>query len=306
MPHMADRRTIFKLRSNNPLLPMTTNEAIQIFRTRLSGIFDQHEIQAMTRIVFDDIMHYSPVDMIIHGSDELPDFMPQKLSGIVNRLAAHEPLQYILGEARFHGHKFRVTPATLIPRPETDMLVDIIVDDNASATDLRVLDIGTGSGCIAISLALALKFPHVTANDISPAALAVAQENAAALKAQVNFCCADILQAVQNPPVEAFDIIVSNPPYICQSEISGMEAHVTDHEPHTALFVPDDDPLRFYKAIARYATQALAHGGKLYFEINSRFGDATAALLRSSGFADVNIGNDQYGLPRFATATKSA
>ena len=117
MPHMADRRSIFKLRSNNPLLPMTTNEAIQIFRTRLSGIFDRHEIQAVTRIVFDDIMHYSPVDMIIHGSDELPDFMPQKLSGIVNRLAAHEPLQYILGEARFHGHNFRMTPATLIPRP---------------------------------------------------------------------------------------------------------------------------------------------------------------------------------------------
>lgn len=284
---------------------MTTNEATHLFRTRLSGIFDSREIQAATRIVFEHIMHYSPVDMIIHGNDELPDFMPQKLNGIISRLAAREPLQYIIGEARFHGHRFSVTPATLIPRPETEMLVDIIAAENTAA-DLRVLDIGTGSGCIAISLALALRFPKVSAIDISQAAIDVARANASALNAQVSFSLADITVEAQTPPTAAYDIIVSNPPYICTSEQAGMDTNVLDHEPHTALFVPDGDPLKFYKPISAYASSALAPGGRLYLEINSRFGADTAALLRASGFSVIEVEDDQYGRTRFVKARKNA
>ena len=213
----------------------------------------------------------------------------------------HEPLQYILGKARFHGHSFAVTPATLIPRPETEQLVDMIVDQNPGS-DLRVLDIGTGSGCIAISLARALKFAHVTATDISPQALAVAQQNAAALKTRVSFVQQDILTT--QAPREAWDIIVSNPPYITMSERSAMERNVLDYEPGSALFVPDDNPMLYYRPIAAYASLALASAGRLYLEINRAMGSQVVQTLQQAGLKNIQLHNDFNGNPRFATATK--
>lgn len=279
---------------------MILKEAIEQLRAGLSGIVEPHEAQAMIRVICEDIFNYDAVDVALRQDSELPEFAQQRVSDVISRLRRHEPLQYIVGSARFHGHKFKVTPAVLIPRPETEQLVDLIVDENP-ASDLRVLDIGTGSGCIAISLARALKFAQIDALDVSRDALAVARDNAAALKAKVRFFESDILLP---QPAATYDIIVSNPPYICWSEREAMERNVKDYEPGQALFVPDNDPLLFYKSIAPYAMQSLDKGGRLYLEINQRFGREVKQLLEDNGFDEVRIIEDSYGKVRFAAAVK--
>ena len=279
---------------------MILKEAIEQLRAGLSGIVEPHEAQAMIRVICEDVFNYDPVDVALRQDSELPEFAQQRVSDVISRLRRHEPLQYIVGSARFHGHKFKVTPAVLIPRPETEQLVDLIVDENP-ASDLRVLDIGTGSGCIAISLARALKFAQIDALDVSRDALAVARDNAAALKAKVRFFESDILLP---QPAATYDIIVSNPPYICWSEREAMERNVKDYEPGQALFVPDNDPLLFYKSIAPYAIQSLDKGGRLYLEINQRFGREVKQLLEDNGFDEVRIIEDSYGKVRFAAAVR--
>ena len=222
---------------------MTPREAKMLFRERLQGLYDAVELDAMFRVVMEEVMHYTPVDVALREDVVLPAFFDARLDDVMRRLQRCEPLQYILGVAQFHGHTFKVTPATLIPRPETEQLVDRIIDDSGNREDLRVLDLGTGSGCIAISLARALKFAQVTAVDISHEALEVARENAAALHTQVRWLEADMTEM---PPMPggSMDIVVSNPPYIAMRERASMERNVLDYEPGEALFVPDDDPLR--------------------------------------------------------------
>lgn len=277
---------------------MILKEAIEQLRNGLAGVAEPQEVQAMIRVICQDVFNYDQVDVALRQESELPDFAPERVADIIARLRRHEPLQYIVGSARFHGHRFKVTPAVLIPRPETEQLVDLIIDENPGS-DLRVLDMGTGSGCIAISLARALKFAQVDALDVSRDALAVARENAAALKVQVRFFESDMLAP---QPTASYDIIVSNPPYICWSEREAMERNVKDYEPGQALFVPDNDPLLFYKAIVPYAARSLEQGGHLYLEINQRFGYEVKRLLEDSGFDEVRIIEDSYGNPRFATA----
>lgn len=277
---------------------MILKEAIEQLKNGLAAVAEPQEAQAMIRIICEDIFNYDQVDVALRQDSELPEFAQQRITDIISRLQRHEPLQYIVGSARFHGHRFKVTPAVLIPRPETEQLVDLIVDEN-SASDLRVLDIGTGSGCIAISLARALKFAQVDALDVSRDALAVARENAAALKVRVNFFESDILSP---QPAARYDIIVSNPPYVCWHERESMECNVKDYEPGQALFVPDNDPLLFYKAIAPYAAQSLEKGGRLYLEINQRFGQEVKKLLEESGLDEIRIIEDSYGNTRFAAA----
>ncbi len=279
---------------------MKLKEAIEQLRSGLAGVAEPQEVQAMIRIICEDIFNYDQVDVALRQESELPDFAQERVTEIIARLRRHEPLQYIVGSARFHGHRFKVTPAVLIPRPETEQLIDMIIDEN-SASDLRVLDMGTGSGCIAISLARALKFAQVDALDVSRDALAVARENAAALKVKVRFFESDMLSP--QPPAH-YDIIVSNPPYVCWSERESMERNVLDYEPGQALFVPDNDPLLFYKAIAAYATASLERGGRLYLEINQRFGNEIKRLLEGNGFDEVRIIEDSYGKTRFAAAVK--
>lgn len=279
---------------------MKLKEAIEQLRSGLAGVAEPQEVQAMIRIICEDIFNYDQVDVALRQESELPDFAQERVTEIIARLRRHEPLQYIVGSARFHGHRFKVTPAVLIPRPETEQLIDMIVDENP-ASDLRVLDMGTGSGCIAISLARALKFAQVDALDVSRDALAVAWENAAALKVKVRFFESDMLSP--QPPAH-YDIIVSNPPYVCWSERESMERNVLDYEPGQALFVPDNDPLLFYKAIAAYATASLERGGRLYLEINQRFGNEIKRLLEGNGFDEVRIIEDSYGKTRFAAAVK--
>lgn len=277
---------------------MILKEAIEQLRTGLAGVADPHEVQAMIRVICEDVFNYDPVDVALRQESVLPDFAQQRITDLIHRLQRHEPLQYIVGNARFHGHKFKVTPAVLIPRPETEQLVDLIVDENKES-DLRVLDMGTGSGCIAVSLARALKFAQVDALDVSRDALAVARANAEALQVKVRFFESDMLAP---QPAATYDIIVSNPPYICWSERESMERNVKDYEPGQALFVPDNDPLLFYKAIVPYAKQSLERGGRLYLEINQRFGAEVKRLLDEHGFDEVRIIDDSYGKVRFAAA----
>ncbi len=278
---------------------MKLKEAIEQLREGLAGVADPQEVQAMIRVICEDVFNYDPVDVALRQESELPDFAPQRVADIVARLQRHEPLQYILGTARFHGHRFKVTPAVLIPRPETEQLVDLIIEEN-QGSDLRVLDMGTGSGCIAIALARALKFARVDALDVSRDALAVARDNAASLKVKVRFFESDMLAP---QPAATYDIIVSNPPYITWSERELMERNVKDHEPAQALFVPDNDPLLFYKAIASYAKRSLEKGGRLYLEINQRFGAEVKRLLEDCGFDEVRIIVDSFGKDRFAVAS---
>ena len=277
---------------------MKLKEAIEQLKNGLAGVAEPDEVQAMIRIICEDVFNYDQVDVALRQESELPAFAPERIADIIARLRRHEPLQYVVGHARFHGHQFKVAPAVLIPRPETEQLVDLIIDENPGS-DLRVLDMGTGSGCIAISLARALKFAQVDALDVSRDALAVARENATALKVKVRFFESDMLSP---QPPGRYDIIVSNPPYVCWSEREAMDRNVKDYEPGQALFVPDNDPLLFYKAIVPYAAQSLERGGHLYLEINQRFGNEVRQLLQEGGFDEVRIIDDSYGKPRFAAA----
>lgn len=280
---------------------MTTREAILLLRSELGAYYDNREIEGMTRVIFEDVLLWQPVDIVMRENEQLPEFFGNRLTSIIERLKQYEPLQYILGKARFHGHSFAVTPATLIPRPETEQLVDMIVDENPGS-DLEVLDIGTGSGCIAISLARALKFAQVTATDISLEALEVAKQNAAALKTRVRFLEQDILTC--RAPSEAWDIIVSNPPYITEQEMAAMERNVIDYEPASALFVPNDDPMLFYRPIAAYSSRALKKGGRLYLEINRAMAQLVSDTLKRAGLSNVQVHNDFNGNNRFVSATK--
>lgn len=280
----------------------TVEQAVRTIRTALRPLYPAGEVEGFIRIIFRHLLHYEPVDILLRKDTVLPGFIPDKIDKVVEELKKSRPVQYIFNEARFHGHNFYVDGSVLIPRPETEELVDIIVDENG-LSDLSVLDAGTGSGCIAISLALALKFPEVTAVDISEKALEVARRNAAALNARnIDFVCCDMLDM----PVEVgkYDIIVSNPPYIAESEKAGMDRNVLDYEPSGALFVPDDDPLRFYKALSRFGADALKPGGRLYFEINSRFPAEIKKMLDADGYVDVELLRDMQGLWRFARAHK--
>lgn len=265
---------------------MTVGQISNSLREALEPHFGPGETRALTRIIFEDIMSLRPVDVIVNPEREIPDFIAEKILTIKNRLINGEPIQYILGRARFCGISLAVSPATLIPRPETAELIDIITDRYSRQRDLRILDLGTGSGCIAVSLARALKFPQITAIDISDAALHIARKNATDHRVKINFLKADILNLDLN---EEFDIIVSNPPYVMDSERSSMEPHVLNHEPHSALFVPDSDPMRFYDAILNYARKQ--HAKALYFEINP---------LCASNFSGAKIIKDSFGKERFA------
>lgn len=269
---------------------------------RLTPSLGKGEAEAAARIIFEDVAGYDRKYIFVNGDREVLDFVQSRINAAVDKVLAGEPVQYAVGRAQFMGNSFAVSPAVLIPRPETAGLVDIITSDYSGRSDLRVLDIGTGSGCIAISLARALPFCRVTAIDVSAAAIAVARLNAASLKVNIDFVEADILTAV--PPRGLYDIIVSNPPYVTQSESADMDARVLDYEPGAALFVPDDDPLRFYRAIAAYGRAALKSGGMLYFEINQNFPDKTVTLLESKGFVDVAARRDFKGNYRYVSAVQ--
>ena len=277
-------------------------DTLKKLRTALRPLYGNRETEAIIKLIFHYVKGWNTVDILTHEPDTLSPFIRSEIDGILKRLLNYEPIQYITGEARFHGLELHVTPDVLIPRPETSELVDIIVGKAGETTDLRVLDVATGSGCIAVALARALLFPKVTALDISAPALEVARRNAADLKVKVEFIEADIF--TWTPDGAKYDIIVSNPPYIDESERASMERNVLDYEPSSALFVPDDDPLRFYRRITQLAASALVAGGRLYYEINARHADQLAREIAGDGFSDVEIVKDSFGHDRFITAVK--
>ena len=256
---------------------------------------------ALYRIVMEECFNLSHTDILLGKDSHISEEKQTRLKEITRRLLKNEPIQYILGYAWFCGHRFNVRNGVLIPRPETELLVDKVLEIakmHIEDTRTKILDIGTGSGCIAVSLALAGH--KVTAMDISEDALNIAQENASILNADVNFVHENILH--QSASHEQWDIIVSNPPYICLHEAEEMERNVLNHEPHLALFVPDTDPLIFYRAIASFAMSHLAPNGWLCLEINQAFPDETTQVLSSFGFRDITIIPDQYGKNRIAYA----
>lgn len=273
----------------------------ELWRT-LEPLYGNGEARAITDYVLDVCFGLSKADILCGAVEEMTAEKTAELNKIFGRLMEGEPVQYVLGRAEFCGRWFSVRPGVLIPRPETEELCAWITADSKASASPKVLDIGTGSGCIAITLQLDMPESKVTAWDISADALDVARENAQQLGANVNFVKLDALNA---KPEGEWDVIVSNPPYICEKEKKDMAVNVLEHEPHTALFVPDADPLLFYRAITRLAVQTLNKGGRLYFEINPIYADDTCHMMRAEGMTAVELRSDIYGKQRMAKGVKA-
>ena len=278
---------------------------------RLSKIYDAGEAKAIVRWVLDVRFGLSTADIYCGKVTQLSANDQAELEKIMQRLEKAEPVQYVLGVADFCGRQFHVAPGVLIPRPETAELCHLIEECGARSEEreYHILDIGTGSGCIAITLALDIADAQVTAWDISDAALSIAEGNAKALGANVTFEKRDALKLSHSsllppPSSRQWDVIVSNPPYICRKEADEMEQNVLKYEPDTALFVPDDDPLLFYRHIMDYAVSALRSGGRLYYEINPIYADSIVDRLQRVGFVSVQKIDDQFGKVRFIKAIK--
>lgn len=284
---------------------------------RLTVIYNEREAQAIVRTVLDALFGMSLTDICLGKVTQLSADDTTRLEKIMQRLEKSEPVQYVLGAGWFAGRLFDVAPGVLIPRPETEDLVKWTCDeakekeDNSKeergkeekevskkgeAPHPSILDIGTGSGCIAITVALALPQARVTAWDISTDALAIAAGNAHRLGASVRFEHQDALSAPDDE--ERWDVIVSNPPYICDRERADMSDNVISYEPELALFVPDNDPFLFYRAIARYASKALKPGGRLLFETNTAYAHEVAQVMANEGFTAIEVRNDCFGKPR--------
>jgi release factor glutamine methyltransferase len=273
------------------------NEAV----TRLGRIYDANEARSIAFLLLESQFGLSRAAVLAAKTVSLPDSAGWEER--LRRLEGHEPVQYVTGLAYFCGLPFRVNPQVLIPRLETEELVAWVVREHAERP-VRILDVGTGSGCIAVSLAKALPGATVWALDVSPGALQTARENAALNGADVRFLEADVLQWETAPALAGltFDVVVSNPPYVTVAEKVLMRANVTDFEPHLALFVPDADPLRFYRVLATFCRQRLSPGGTCYLEINEQFPGPTEAVLRQAGLTDTQVYTDLYGKPRHVKA----
>lgn len=276
-------------------------QLIDYIISELRGFYPEEELRELAYWIIEESTGMTRTQILTDCKDT------QNISNmeiILQKLRAHEPIQYIFGHTEWKGLDLRVTPDTLIPRPETAELVEWILQEANRDKPLSVLDIGTGSGCIAIALKKAAPKWQVTGLDISEKALAVAKENAIRNKVEVNWLQADILSPIANNPLPIADIIVSNPPYICDSEKKDMDARVLDYEPHSALFVPDTDPLLFYRQIASLASSP----SLVFFEINEAYGNEVCAMMEQMGYSDVQLKNDMYGKPRMvfgAIASKS-
>lgn len=291
---------------------------------QLSTVYDAGEAQAVARQLYADGHGLSFADICMGRDTLLADSRQQLLAAQLQRLLDGEPVQYVVGSTLFCGRRFQVGPGILIPRPETELLCHYAeqfsrqldhdgrndehtagqCQPSAGASGPYILDVGTGSGCIAVTLALNITGSRVTALDVSPECLAVARSNAAALGADVTFLHEDILRPCSALRSLCWHLIVSNPPYVCRSERAAMQPQVLNHEPAQALFVPDDDPLLFYRAIAHYALSTLFPDGRLLFECNTAYVSDVAHCLRQLGFAAVSISDDQFGNPRFVCAVR--
>ena len=280
---------------------MLVKEFKEIFTSTLLPYYDIMEVESFFFMILKDVKNITRVDLALQPALVLTPDESLKAFTILNDLQTYRPIQYILGSTSFYGLLFQVNENVLVPRPETEELVDWIIDENRDKPHLQILDIGTGSGCIAISLAKNLKETQVAAIDVSVKALEIASQNALYNKAEINFIQADILKTENLMPdlsLSSFDIIVSNPPYVRHLEKPSISRNVLDFEPHLALFVEDNDALLFYRKIAQLALQNLKPNGKLYFEINQYLGQEMVNLLASLGFVAITLKKDIYGNDR--------
>lgn len=275
-------------------MPLSYLQLVKNLSTQLNQ-YDPIEAETLVNWLLEHHLGMRRVDMMNFLEEK---DLPEALKRDFERLKTGEPIQYILGHGPFYGREFKVSPATLIPRNETEELVHLIIKENPQP-NLRILDIGTGTGCIPITLALEMQEPEVFGVDISEEALEIATFNAQKLKADVTFSKCDIL--LETPKLTGLDILVSNPPYIPIEEKKLMHQNVLDFEPHLALFVSDGDPLIFYKKIAETGMKLLKPFGKIYFEINERYGSNIADLLSESGYNKVRVIQDLNGKDRIVS-----
>lgn len=282
-------------------MPNVMNVSVSHIRRALQESYSVQEAANLSRIVCCEMLGQTTIDYYLGKDIILSSKEMQKLNGILARLLNFEPIQYIQGTARFLERSYHVAPGVLIPRPETEELVEVVLRE--IPPDARILDIGTGSGCIAISLSKAFPNAKVTAWDVSEDALCIARRNNDDLQASVCFVKQDVL-AWRGDGGQCYDVIVSNPPYITESEKQEMERNVLDWEPFSALFVPNNDPLLFYRRIGELGRMMLVDGGRLYFEINRAYGEATAMMLCGQGYTGIRILKDISGNDRFVIAER--
>src|SRR5690554_341886 len=278
---------------------MNIREYKIIFSEQLSHLYDKEEVDSFFYLLLKDLKNISRVDLALQPDLEFSAIEYQKIDFYLKELKAQKPIQYVLGATDFFGLQFKVNPNVLIPRPETEELVEWVIRENKNKKELRILDIGTGSGTIAISLAKNLT-AEITAFDISEKALDTAQQNADLNKVFIHFVEFDILNDVWEG--EHFDIIVSNPPYVRELEKQQIKPNVLENEPHLALFVPDENPLLFYEKIADFAQNHLSENGQLFFEINQYLGKETVDILEEKGFKSILLKKDIYGNDRMILA----
>jgi release factor glutamine methyltransferase len=273
----------------------------------MSALFSGEEARAIADRLFEHYFHLSPMQRVMATSELAPDDKSDQMKIAVSKILNHVPLQYVIGKTWFMDLEFEVNESVLIPRPETEEMVSLILESfpgNESFSDLRILDIGTGSGCIAISLKKNIPHSSVSAVDISKAAIAVAERNAIKNEVQVNFIKVDILDPLQWHMLPECNLIVSNPPYVTDSEKLLMQPNVLEYEPHTALFVPDDDPLVFYRNIMMFAKAKLISGGIIWLEINEAFGNDVISLFETEIFQEHELVKDMFGKHRFVKVKK--
>lgn len=281
----------------------TVKDAFNVMKAGLAELYSPAEADSITTLLLTDLTKLSNAQLKAFGDTELNVVQSEHLLTQLEQLKTGMPVQYVLGHTDFYGHNFEVTPAVLIPRPETEELVDWIIKTTAGTTGLNMLDIGTGSGCIPISLKLSNIGNELFAVDISSKALQLAKHNAATNNAKVTFVETDILNIQPSVLTETkYHVIISNPPYVTGTDKLQMHRNVLDFEPHTALFVPDANPLLFYKAIADFAITNLESGGYLFFEINESYGQETVDMLTQKGFTQIELRQDMAGKDRMIRA----
>ena len=281
----------------------TTKQLYDFVFKRLE-VYDERERRQITEIVLEYFLDINRTAILIDSPIVPPtDEMKADLKKVTKRINTKEPIQYILGEAKFYGFDFFVTPDVLIPRPETEELVDLIQKQFKSSDSPKIIDLCTGSGCIAVALANLLPNAAISAVDISEKAIEVAKDNISENEVEVSLFCGDLL--IENLPENDYDLIVSNPPYITEKEKLQMDKNVLDFEPHLALFVSDNDPLLFYNRIIFLAKKHLKKGGKLFFEINENYGNEVTKLLMASGFGNAKIEKDLQDKDRMVWGTLS-
>ncbi len=276
---------------------MKLNEYYRNYLSKLGQIYVENEASNITKMVFESLANISRTDVLRNPEMEIESHIFSSLNQALDQLLNHHPIQYVLGEAWFYHLKFKVSEAVLIPRPETEELVEIVIQHLKKLNQKNILDIGTGSGCIPISLKKNVPEINITSVDLSTKAIDIASENANNHQTKIDFKALDFLDENNWENLDVFDVIISNPPYIPNVEIQSMDKHVTAFEPHLALFVPDEDPLIFYKAILRFAYNHLDKNGNIFLETHENFADDVCSLFKDAGF-DATVKNDLLEKPR--------